>query len=416
MLSGIAYMVLFGRRLLPSRHAEDRLREARLPEEVAQSYGLLQNLFQMRVVPQSRIHDKSVAEAALRSRYGLSLVMVVRPGAMGSHRYIHPHADLVLLAEDRLYLEGEEVQAWACAEEEVLQFGLAGPSTIERMLGRGMTLAEVTVPPRSHAVGETVRDLAFRRRYQGNVLSLWRRGKPLRRDAMQTPLDVGDALLVSGSQKGIRALSRNPDFTVLTDQSAIEDVSRAPLAIVFLLVAVLPPIFDFVPISISALAAALLMVGTGCLSWAGLSRAISWKVIALIVGTIPLGAALDQRGVADAVAEVVVGIAPSLGVTGVVAALFILAALLATFSTNAAAAVIVAPVALRAAHAAGIDPWIAFLAVAYGCSSGFLLPINQANLLVMSPGGYRTMDFLRVGAGQLLVLAVTAITVLSLIG
>ena len=233
---------------------------------------------------------------------------------------------------------------------------------------------------------------------------------------MQTPLEVGDALLVSGSQKGMRDLIRDPDFTVLTDQSIVEDVSRAPLAILLLLVAVLPPIFDFVPIPISALASALLMVLTGCLSLPGLQRAIDWKVLALIAGTIPLGLALHQRGVADAVGGGIVALSPALGRPGVLAALFLLAAFVANLSTNAAAAVIVSPVALSAANAAGIPAWGAFMAVAYGCSAAFLLPVVQWNLLVMSPGGYQTRDFLRVGAGQTVVLAVTAIALLALFG
>lgn len=416
VLTGVLYMATIGRRLLPHRHVEDRLREARLPEEVAQSYGLVQNLFQFRVVPQSRINGKTVAEASLRTRYGLSLVMVARRTPMAGVRYLHPRADLVLLPEDRLYLEGDEVGAWACTEEEVLQFGLTGPQTIEAMLGRGMSLAEVSVPPRSQAVGRTIRDLEFRHRYQGNVLSLWRRGKVLRQDAMQSPLEVGDVFLVSGSQQGVRHLIRDPDFTVLTDQSMVEDVTRAPLAILLLLVALIPAIVGWVPISISALGSALLMVTTGCISLPALKRAVDWKILALIVGTIPLGTALDQQGVAALVAGGVEALGPALGVAGGVAALFLLAAIVATLSTNAAAAVIVAPVAVEAARVAmGLTPHTALLAVAYGCSGAFMLPFAQWNLLVISPGGYRAMDFIRVGLGQTLVMAATVIVVLSLL-
>ncbi len=281
VVTGILYMILVGRRLIPFRTAEDRLREARLPEEVAQSYGLLENLFQMRVVGQSLISGKTVAEASLRTRYGLSLVMVVRAGAIGSQRYLHPRADLVLEPEDRLYLQGEEVDAWSCAETEVLQFGLAGPQTIERMLGRGMTLTEVSVPPRSQAVGRNLTDMEFRRRYHGNVLLLWRRGKTIKQDATREPLEVGDVFLVSGNVQGTHELMRNPDFNVLTDPSAVEDVQHAPLAIGILLVAILPPILGIVEIPISALAAALMMVVSGCISMPSLRRAVDWKVLAL---------------------------------------------------------------------------------------------------------------------------------------
>lgn len=412
---GILYMTTLGRRLLPQRNVEDRLRAARLPEEVARSYGLAQNLFQMRIVPESRVSGRTIAEAAIRSRYGLSILVVLRPGPMGSHRYLRPRTNLVLRPEDRLFLEGADVAAWTLAESETLQFGLAGPKTIEDMLGRGMTLAEVTVPPRSRVVGKTLREIHFRNRHHLGVISLWRRGASARKDVGGVPLEEGDVFLVSGHTESVEALGRNRDFIMLTDQSLVEDVGRAPLTIGILFVALLPPILGWLPISISALAAALLMVATGCISRQGLRRAMDWKVLALIVGTVPLGIALEEQGVSAAAADGILGIAPGLGAPAVLAALFLLAAAVAMLSTNAAAAVIVAPVATQAAFAGGVDPRTALLAVAYGCSCAFMLPFAQWNLLVMVPGDYRASDYLRVGFGLSVVTAVTAIACLVLL-
>jgi di/tricarboxylate transporter len=413
LLTGILYMVTIGRRLLPYRSEEDRLREALVPEEVAQSYGISQNLFQMRVVPASGIAGKSLREAAIRTRYGLSVVMVVRPGKMGTQRYLEPSLDLVFEPEDRLYMEGEDVAAWNLAEAETLQFGLAGPQAIERMLGRGMTIAEVTIPPRSNVVGRSLREMGMRKRLKLNVLSLWRRGRPVRENAGGVPIEVGDAFLISGPVQRVLDLKKNPDFIVLTDQSTVEDVGRAPLAAALMLVAVLPPIFGWVPLSISALAAALAMVATGCISFDGLRRAVDFKVLALIVGTIPLGAALQEQHVADAAATGILHLSAPLGAAAVLTALFLLAALMAMLSTNAAAAVIVAPVAGQAALAAQISPNVALLAVGYGCSCAFMLPFAQCNLLVMGPGAYRARDFLWVGLGLSVVMAVTTVACLS---
>ena len=412
---GVVYMATVGRRLLPERAVEDRLRDARLPEEVASSYGLTQNLFQMRVVEGSGVAGKTIAEAAIRSRYGLSIVMVVRPGAMGTHRYLHPTTDLLLLPEDRLYLDGEDVAAWNFAETELLQFGLAGPQTIEEMLGRGVTLAEVTVPPRSGVVGKSLRELEFRKRFHLGVLSLWRRGSIARKEGGAIPLQEGDVFLVSGHAESVDALARHPDFTVLTDQSLVEDVGRAPLAICLLLVALVPPIVGWLPISISALAAALLMVVTGCITSQGLRRAVDWKVLALIVGTVPLGVALQEQGVAAAAADGILSAVQGFGTPAVLAALFLLAAVVAMLSTNAASAVVVTPVAAQAALAGGLDLRVALLAVAYGCSCAFILPFAQWNLLVMGPGGYKSGDYLKVGLGLSLVVAVTAVGCLSLL-
>ncbi len=412
---GTVYMATLGRRLLPQRAVEDRLRDARLPEEVASSYGLEQNLFQMRVVEGSGVAGKTIAEAAIRSRYGLSIVLVVRPGPMGTHRYVHPTTDLHLQPEDRLYLDGEEVAAWNFAETEMLQFGLAGPKTIEEMLGRGVTLAEVTIPPRSRAVGKTLREIRFRKRFHLGVISLWRRGAPARKEGGAVPLEEGDVFLVSGHAESVEALGRHPDFTVLTDQSLVEDAGRAPLAVLLLFVALVPPIAGWLPISISALAAALLMVITGCISPQGLRRAIDWKVLALIVGTVPLGVALEEQGVAAAAADGILAAVQGLGTPAVLAALFLLAAVVAMLSTNAASAVIVTPVAAQVALAGGLDLRVALLAVAYGCSCAFILPFAQWNLLVMAPGGYRSTDYLKVGLLLSLLMGATAVACLSLL-
>jgi len=412
---GTLYMATLGRRLLPQRAVEDRLRDARLPEEVASSYGLAQNLFQMRVVPESGVAGKTIAEAAIRSRYGLSIVMVVRPGPMGTHRYLQPTTDLLLQPEDRLYLDGEDVAAWNLAESETLQFGLAGPQTIEEMLGRGVTLAEVVVPPRSPVIGHSLRELEFRKQHHLGVISLWRHGHAARREGGAVPLEEGDVFLVSGQATAVDSLSRDPDFTVLTDQSLVEDIGRAPLAMGLLLVALVPPIVGWLPISISAMAAALLMVVTGCISTSGLRRAIDWQVLALVVGTVPLGVALQEQGVAAAVGRGIVDSVESLGMPAVVAALYLIASLAAMLSTNAAAAVIVTPVAAEAALAGGLDVRVALLAVGFGCSSNFMLPFSQCNLLVMSPGGYRATDYLRVGPGLMLVSAVTVVACLVLL-
>jgi di/tricarboxylate transporter len=95
--------------------------------------------------------------------------------------------------------------------------------------------------------------------------------------------------------------------------------------------------------------------------------------------------------------------------------LFAISALLSTTSNNAAAAVILAPVAYTAAASSGVDVGMTFLAVAYGASCAFILPFaHQCNLMVMGPGGYKTMDFVKVGTGLSIVMALTAVILLAL--
>jgi di/tricarboxylate transporter len=188
------------------------------------------------------------------------------------------------------------------------------------------------------------------------------------------------------------------------------------LAIGCLSVALLPPLLGIAPLAMSALLGAVLMILTKCLPIERAGLFMEWKVLAMIIGTIPLGIAIEQHGIADLVANNLVSVAPVLGVAGVFTGLYLLAALISITSSNAAAAVILSPIAARAALAMEMDITNALLAVAFGCSCAFVVPFaHQCNLMVAAPGGYRTQDFFRVGAGLSVVVAVVAIALLSLV-
>jgi di/tricarboxylate transporter len=413
VVGGILYALTIGRRLLPEHPSEDRLREAHLPEELAQSYGVARNLCRMKVMDGSAVAGVTIADARIRDRHGLSIVLVQRPHGLVS-RYLDPKPDLLLKPGDLLYVEGSGEAAWQFAEEEGLQFALAGPQAVERILGRGQTLAEISIPPRSPVYGRSLRDLRFRARYGLNVISLWRQGKLIDNPA-GVPLEVGDALLVSGPTTSVRALARDPDYIALTDQSETVDVRRAPLALLLLLVAVVPPIMGLLPLAISTIAAGLLMILTGCVGAEEARRAIEWKVVFLIAATLPLGAALEQTGVAGTVARAILGATSPLGPSATLAGLFLLASAIAVMSSNSAAAVILAPIAGEVAAHGTLDLETALLAVAYGCSCTFILPLAQSNVIVMGPGGYRTRDYLRFGGGLSIVMGVMTVALLTLL-
>lgn len=413
--TGVVTLLLVGRRLLRPTSTAERLAQARLPEEVAASYGLAQDMFLMRVAPASPLVGRTIAESGIRARYDLT-VLVVRRDALFGNRWLGPSAGLVLEAGDLLYMEGEDEDAWGFAEAELCQMGLAGPQALESVLGRGITLVEVTVAPGSDALGLSFKELDLGRRYGVNVLSAWRGSARVTRDLSVLRLEVGDTFLVSGTGEQVRALARNPDFIVLSDASQVEHLSRGPLALLGFLVAAVPPAMGWFPVAPSALASALFMVVTGCVSRTTLVRCVDWKVLALIVGTVPLGAAIDHTGLAAVAATHLVEAARTLGEPGVLTALFLLASTLAVLTSNAAAAVVVAPVAVRAAALGGVPTHTALLCTAFGCSCTFLLPYAQQNLLVMTPGGYATRDFVRLGVPMSLVMLVVTVAMLCLLG
>jgi len=412
---GILFMALVGWRMLPEHGPKERHGGAQLAEELARSYGFTQNLFRFRVPEGASAADQTIAELGVGSEYDLEVVLLIRRGTV-RRRAVHPQPDLVVAVGDDLYVEGDVENVERMAEEQGLEFHRAESGELERIFAQGVTLAEVTIAPRSGALGKTFRELEFRRRYGLNVISIWRRDRSITSGTGDMPLLLGDAFLVSGSPARIQELSADDDFVVLGNGVAAgEDVRRAPLAIAILALALLPPLLGVMPLAISALAGALLMILSKCLTVASARHAIDVTVLILIVGTIPLGLALDKSGLATELAALVLRMHDSMGAAGLIAALYATSALLSTTSNNAAAAVILAPVAAQVAAAApDLEPSRAFLAVAFGASCAFILPFaHQCNLIVMGPAGYSTRDFIRVGSLMAVLMGVATVVCLA---
>jgi di/tricarboxylate transporter len=330
-------------------------------------------------------------------------------------QFLDVQAGLTIKAGDVLFIGSRDEDAQTLAKEISTPIEPATVDDQERLLGRGINLAEVTISPHSSFLGQTLIDLSFRGVFGLSVIAIWRHGELIEKDVGETPLQLGDALLVYGPTRNIRKLKDNDDLVLLDRQRSEEDVRRAPLALLLLTAAILPPVLGLYPLAVSALASALLMVATGCVTYRGALKAIDLRILFLIIGTVPLGDALYQTGVAGKLAANLFPAGMELGQFYVFGVLFAVSALLSTTSNNAAAAVILSPVAYAAAESSGVDVGMAFLAVAYGASCAFVLPFaHQCNLMIMGPGGYKTKDFVKVGIGLSIVMAVTAVVLLSL--
>ncbi len=158
------------------------------------------------------------------------------------------------------------------------------------------------------------------------------------------------------------------------------------------------------------------MVLFGCLTMEEAYRQIEWKAVFLIAGMLPLGTALDNTGAARLIAEGVVAWVGPMGPNAVMLGLIVLTFAATCFVPTAALVVLMAPIVLSTAAKMGLSPYGLMMAVAMAASASFMTPIaHPANILVMGPGGYRFIDYIKVGGLLTVVVIVTLMVVMPLL-
>jgi len=288
---------------------------------------------------------------------------------------------------------------------------------IKALISGDVGLVETILSPHAALAGMTLRQLNFREKYGLSVLAIWREGKAYRTNLRDMALRFGDALLLYGPRKKLRMLGSESDFIVLTGTAQEElRLEKMTLSILIMAGILLPVLLGWVPIYIAAVIGAALMVLGGCLSMDEAYRQIEWKAVFLIAGLLPLGTALDQTGAARLIAEGVVALVGPFGPRAVMLGLVTLTFLATCFVPTAALVVLMAPIVLNTSTNMGLSPYALMMAVAMAASASFMTPISHpANILVMGPGGYRFMDYFKVGGLLTLVVLLVIMFILPVL-
>jgi di/tricarboxylate transporter len=384
-------------------------------EEAATAYELESRLHRVRLQPGSDLVGQTLAEMRLGDAFDLSALAIVRAGG----RVLLPHAHIQLQADDALLIVGRGEDLAVVDALQALVIDETTKLKLADLESRTVGFAEVTLSPRTGLVGKTLKDLLFRERYGLTVLAIWRRERSFHFNVRVRgmALEFGDAFLVYGHHSSLALLAQDPDFLVLSEEvsEAFRD-SRAPLAMAIMAAVILTASLNLAPIYLAAPAGAALMVLTGCLNLDEAYGFIEWKVLILIVGMLALGVAMQETGVADLVADNVLGRASALGSMGVITGLFAISVIGAQFMPTGAVAVVMSPIALSAAADLSLSPYALLMVVAVASSCAFLSPFGHAvNLLVMGVGGYKVSDYTRVGFPLVGVLLVVVLFVLPLV-
>ncbi len=383
---GTVYLMTVGRRLLPDR------RPVSLPlgGETRREY-----LTEVQVRKGSAMVGQTVAGSILAQHPDLAVLQIVR-----GEQIIWPPLDKVLIqAEDVLMIRGPVetlVSVQSQGKLEVLPELARGQIRFDP---KAAMLAEVVILPNSPLVGVRVGDARFRRLYGVTVMALQRRGAHFREKVTQMDLRPGDILLIYGDEGAVENLKAADEFILLEQPRPVQSQSRLAVRAILVMAGVVGLVATGVASLLTAsMAGALVLILAGCLRPQDAYAAIDFRLLVLIAGALALGTAIDATGTAELLAAQVTGVAGRFGPLAVLAAVYLLTMLTTEMLSNNAAAVIIFPVAVSAAHTLGVDPRPFVMAVTFAASASFSTPIGyQTNTLVYGAGGYRFIDFARVG-------------------
>jgi di/tricarboxylate transporter len=323
-----------------------------------------------------------------------------------------------LQTDDLLLVRGKIADIARITETEHLRIAGTRPDlpldateAPESAAGSNERLAEVIVPPRSPVVGHTLRGLNFRGRYGVPVLGIQRHGEPLHAALGDIELAAGDVLLVQANDRHLRQLHRGRDLALLGPVDLPRRRRRKiKIAVPILAAVVLLAAFDVTTILLAAILGVIAMFLTGCITAEEAYVEVDWMVLVLLGSIIPLGIAMQNTGTAQLIAWAIVQLTEPFGLYGLLAAVYLATSLLTEVISNNATAVVLTPIAIGVASAAGISPLPLVVAVMLAASNSFLTPVGyQTNTFIYGPGGYRFLDFVRVG-GPLNVLLIVMAT------
>jgi di/tricarboxylate transporter len=408
---GLIYLALAAPRLLPERKAPT--------DGISQDYGLKDYVSEVAVMPRSSLVGQTLRTSQLQRKFDVDVLELIHDG----NHFPQPVADKVLTAGDILLIRGRRKDLLKIKDErgiDILPDVQFGEEALEADLSSGEEgIAEVLILSNSELVGSTLKELRFRQRYNATVLAI-RRGQELVRDLLgKVPLRFGDLLLVQGPKQSLLGLQTNPDLLVM-EQQDVETLRRdkAAIAIAIVLGVVVVAAFNWVPILVSALAGVMLMVLTGCLKPGELYGAVRWDIIFLLAGLIPLGIAMNKSGATQLLADNLVVLGGNFSGYWILLFFYITTSLLTEILSNNAAVVLMIPIAVEVAKTLSLNPLAFMFAVTFAASNSYMTPIGyQTNTMVYGPGGYKFLDFTRVGAPLNLILTlITPLLIMLLYG
>lgn len=396
---GLVYMAIATPLMMPDRRVDDR--------GLSQKYGMKDYVSEVVITPRSSLVGKSLKGSQLQRRFDVDVLEIIR----NNTHFPQPLADKKMAVGDILLARGGKRDLLKIRESEGLEIlpdVQFGHKSWQGDMSEEEGIAEALVIANSNLVGSTLKDLRFRQRYNVTVLAI-RRGQELVRDRMgRVPLRFGDLLLVQGPKQSLVGMQTSRDLLLL-EQRDVETLRTGKTYIAIsigLAVVAVAALTDY-PILVSALAGVVAMLITGCLKPGELYQAVRWDVIFLLACLIPMGTAMQNSGATEWIANQLVTMSGNLSSYWMLTLIYVLTVLLTAVLSNNASVILLLPIGVQVASAIGLSPLTVIFVITFAASNSFMTPIGyQTNTMVYGAGGYRFLDFLKVGGPLSLIMTI----------
>ena len=398
---GIAYLLLFSRKLLPDRSSGfDSFENTR------------EYTIEMVIPKDSSLIGKSIEEAGLRQLPGLFLVEIVR-----RERIIAAVEPSEKLQEnDRLIFTGV-----VDAMKELQQFSGLQPATDQVFKldapRNERHLVEAVVAPSNPLNGMTIKEGEFRNRFGAVVLAVSRDGERIKRKVGEIRLRTGDILLLETPRDFTQRFRSSNDFLLVStlSEDGHKNHDKAGVAWLILIAMVGLAAFGILSMFKAAFLAAGAMIITKCCKLSDARRSIDWQVLIVIASALGIGNALQVTGVASYLAGGFIEWAGVHPYTALIAT-YIATWLLTEMITNNAAAALIFPIVITLTEAMGVSYMPFVMVIIFAASASFSTPIGyQTNLMVMGPGGYKFTDYIKVGLPLNIAVAIVALLLVPVV-
>jgi len=408
---GLIYFYTRGKKWL--RNDEEKGVMPTTPESYfSKSYGIGGDIFELTITAESPLVGMPLGEAEAMA--GSPLLLALQTG---NEARLAPPADTLLWVGTVLGVMGERETVVAFAKQQHLKF-----SARLRVLGDLFNpshagISEAVIPPTSHFMGQTQAELRLRKRFGISLLAIQRGKEIFRNDIRNLQIRAGDMLVFHSIWNDLAQASETRDFIVVTDYPKTANrPHKINLSLAIFAVSMLLSLTAIAPLPLTMMTGATAMILSGVLKMDEAYEAISWKTVFLMACLIPLGAAMDSTGAANWLAQHaldIFGDATPLFVFQI--AICVLTTLFSLIIGNVGATIIMVPISINVAIAAGGNPMAFGLLVAISASNNFMTQSNPVLAMISGPAGYQSRELWRTGAPLTLLYMIISLIMVNVI-